>query len=339
VTEVSWSLSGGADCIRLTGLPADADVQVRPGTAVARGGLPPMAGRLVHDGASLCFVPRFAFLDGTAYTVTVDGGTAAVLIRARPDRPATTEVMAVYPTAAEVPCNLLRLYVWFSAPMSEGYAARHIRLAGDSGDTIAGALLPGEHELWDASRRRLTLLLDPARIKRGLASHRDAGYPLRPGETFRLVIDRGFPDARGHPLRAGAEQRYQVGGEERRHVDPGHWTLTVPPARTSEPVQVTFGRPLDHGLLARCLHVTGPDGQPVGGAARIGPQERSWQLMPRQVWAPGPHQLIADPILEDLAGNSVSRVFDRDLTRPEDQPRPVRPVTLAFHPRCPLPAA
>jgi hypothetical protein len=79
VTELSWSLSGGADCIRLTGLPADADVQVRPGTAVARGGLPPMAGRLVHDGASLCFVPRFAFLDGTAYTVTVDGGTAAVL--------------------------------------------------------------------------------------------------------------------------------------------------------------------------------------------------------------------------------------------------------------------
>jgi hypothetical protein len=37
--------------------------------------------------------------------------------------------------------------------------------------------------------------------------------------------------------------------------------------------------------------------------------------------------------LEDLAGNSVSRVFDRDLTRPEDQPRQTRPVILAFRPR------
>jgi hypothetical protein len=333
VTEVCWSRSGGADCIRLTGLPAGADVQVRPGTAVAPGGLPPTAGRLVPDGASLCFVPRFAFLDGTAYAVTVDGVTAAVLIRGRPDHPATTEVTAIRPTAAEVPRNLLRLYVWFSAPMSEGYAARHIRLADDSGQTIAGALLPGEHELWDASRRRLTLLLDPARIKRGLASHRAAGYPLRAGEPFRLVVDRGYPDGRGLPLRAGAEQRYQVGGEERRHVDPGHWMLTVPQARTSEPLQVTFGRPLDHGLLARCLQVTGPGGQPVDGTARIGPQERSWQLVPRQAWAPGPHRLITDPILEDLAGNSVSRVFDRDLTSPEDQPRQVRPVTLAFHPR------
>jgi len=333
VTEVSWSRSGGADCIRLTGLRGGADVQIRPGTAAAAGGRPPMAGRLVRDGAGLCFVPRFAFLDGTAYTVTVDGVAAAVLIRTRPDRPATTEVTAIRPTAAEVPCNLLRLYVWFSAPMSEGYAAQHIRLAGDSGEVIAGALLPGEHELWDASRRRLTLLLDPARIKRGLASHRDAGYPLRSGEPFRLVVDRGFPDARGVPLRAGAEQRYQVGGEERRHVDPGNWMLTVPAAGTSEPVQVAFGRPLDHGLLARCLQVTGPGGRPVGGTVRIGPQERSWQLVPGQVWEPGPHQLIAEPILEDLAGNSVSRVFDRDLTSPEDQPRQARPVTLPFHPR------
>ena len=72
VTEVSWSRSGGADCIRLTGLPAGADVQVRPGTAAAPGGLPPMAGRLVRDGDDLCFVPRFAFLDGTTYTVTVE---------------------------------------------------------------------------------------------------------------------------------------------------------------------------------------------------------------------------------------------------------------------------
>jgi hypothetical protein len=55
--------------------------------------------------------------------------------------------------------------------------------------------------------------------------------------------------------------------------------------------------------------------------------------VPGQVWTPGPHQLIADPILEDLAGNSVSRVFDRDLTSTEDQPRQVRPVTLTFHPR------
>jgi hypothetical protein len=330
---VSWSRGGGGDCIRLTGLPAGAVVQVHPGTAAADGGLPPMAGRLVRDGADLCFVPRFAFLGGTAYTVTVEGATAATLVRVRPGRTATTEVADMRPTAAEVPCNLLRLYVWFSAPMSEGYAAGNVRLADDGGCTIPGALLPGEHELWDASRRRLTVLLDPARIKRGLAGHREAGYPLRPGEPFRLVVDSGFRDAQGLPLRAGAQRRYKVGGEERRHVDPASWVLTVPPAGTFEPVQVAFGRPLDHGLLARCLRVAGPGGELIHGALQIGPGEQAWQLVPRRAWARGSHQLIVDPVLEDLAGNSVSRVFDRDLTRPKDEPRQARPVTVPFRPR------
>ena len=292
-----------------------------------------MAGRLVRDGADLCFVPRFTFLDGTTYTLTVAGATAAVLVRARSGRLATTEVTEICPTAAEVPSNLLRLYVWFSAPMSEGCVAEYVRLARDDGSIIAGALLPTEHELWDAARRRLTVLLDPARIKRGLAAHQVAGYPLRSGEPFRLVVDSGFRDAQGLTLRAPAQRRYEVGGEERRHVDPGNWILTVPPAGTSESLQVAFGRPLDHGLLARCVHVSGPGGRLVDGTPQIGPVEQSWQLVPRRTWASGSHQLIVDPVLEDLAGNSVSRVFARALARPEDQPRQARPVTVGFRPR------
>jgi hypothetical protein len=329
----SWSRHSGADCIRLTGLPAAADVRVFPGTAGAPGGLPSTAGRLVRDGADLCFVPRFAFLAGTAYTVTVDGTTADVLVRARPDGLAATEVTGIRPTAAAVPLNLLRLYIWFSAPMSEGCVARQVRLVRDDGSTIADALLPSEHELWDASRRRLTVLLDPARIKRGLVGHQAAGYPLRVGEPFRLVVGGGFRDAQGLPLRTPAQRRYEVGGDERRHVDPGSWVLAAPPARTCEPLQVTFDRPLDHGLLARCLQVSGPGGELVDGATQIRPGEQSWQLVPYRSWASGAYQLIVDPVLEDLAGNSVSRVFDRDLTRIEDQPRQARPVAVSFRPR------
>jgi hypothetical protein len=333
VTEASWSRWGDADCIRLTGLAADAQPQVRPGTAGAE--LPPMAGRLVRDDEGLSFIPRFAFLDGTAYTVTVDGVVAASLVRARPgpEGGPTTEVTGIYPTSAEVPRNLLRCYVWFSAPMSEGQAAGRVWLAGDDGSAISGALLPGEYELWDASHRRLTVLLDPARIKRGLVSHTEIGYPLRTGEPVLVVVDGGFRDAQGVPLRAGTHRRYQVGADERRHVDPESWALTVPPAGTCEPVRVGFERPMDHGLLGRCLRVTGPDGEFVAGAARIGDAERSWQLVPSRAWVSGPHQLVIDPALEDLAGNSVSRVFDRDLARPEDQPRPARPVARTFSPR------
>ena len=79
--------------------------------------------------------------------------------------------------------------------------------------------------------------------------------------------------------------------------------------------------------------MSGPGSQLLDGTPRIGPEEQSWQLVPRRAWAPGSHQLIVDPVLEDLAGNSVTRVFDRDLSRPEDQPRQARLVTVGFRPR------
>ncbi len=147
------------------------------------------------------------------------------------------------------------------------------------------------------------------------------------------MVDEGFRDAAGTPIRAPAERRYQVGGDERRRVEPGRWALSVPATGTADPLQVTFDRPLDHGLLSRCLRVTGPHGQPVEGSAATGPQERSWRLAPRQPWRSGTHRLVVDPVLEDLAGNSVSRVFDRDLTRPGDEPGPPGPNTVPFRPR------
>ena len=256
-----------------------------------------MAGRLVRDGDDVCFVPRFPFVDGTSYAVVVAGATVAILTRPGRSSLAVTEVLAIYPTAAEVPRNLLRFYIWFSAPMSEGYTAQHVRLlerpgmirpgtitGAIAGTMLPGALLPGS-ELWSGDRRRLTVLLDPARIKRGLAAHRQAGYPLRRGEPFRLVVEAGFRDAAGRPLRGTAERRYAVGPDERWRVDPGAWDVSAPPAGGREPLAVTFDRPLDHGLLGRCLHVTGPDGQPVAGRPEPGPEERSWRLTPRR---PGP---------------------------------------------------
>jgi len=330
MTEASWSQCQEADCIRLGGLSPAAGVEVRPGVPGA-GRFPAMAGAVVVDGGDRCFVPRFPFVDGTTYTVTIDGTTTAVLLRRGPELKSATEVLRIDPTARAVPRNLLRLYVSFSAPMSEGDAAEHIRLVDDAGEPIAGGLLPTEHELWDPDHTRLTVLLDPARIKRGLVGHREAGYPLRVGTPFRLLVDEGCRDARGVPLRAEAERRWEVVGDERLHVDPQRWALTPP--RGTEQLEVAFDKPLDGGLLARCLAVTGPTGRRVGGVGQRGAQDCSWRFVPEEPWVPGLHHLVVDPVLEDLAGNSVRRVFDRDLSNDGEDPREDRPVMLPFRPR------
>jgi hypothetical protein len=335
----SWSsCHGGQDCIRLSGLGNACLVRVQPASAAATGTAPPMAGDVVRDGTDLCFVPRYPFVAGTTYTVSVDGLGTVDLTRPAPPPVPTTEVVAIHPTALVVPRNLLRCYVWFSAPMSEGYAAGHVSLADATGAAMPAALLPTEHELWDPDRRRLTVLLDPARIKRGLVAHEGLGYPLRAGEPFTLVVDAGLRDAAGNPLRTGARRDYRVSADERRLVEPTGWTLDMPPAGTVGYLRVAFDRSLDHALLSRCLRVTGPDGEAVDGEVEIGPEERWWRLTPARPWTAGPHRIVVDPVLEDLAGNSVVRPFDRDLTRPAEPPRSAEPVVLPFRPTTGVPA-
>ena len=327
-----WSRCGDTDCLRVAGVAPAADVRVRAGAIDVVGELPSMAGQVVRDSDDACFVPRFAFVDGTTYTVYVDGRAVAALVRPPSNIEPTTVVVAIHPTAREVPRNLLRFYVQFSARMSEGCAGDHVRLVDDDGNPMAGALLPTEHELWDGERCRLTVLLDPARIKRGLAGHRALGYPLRDGESFGLVIDAGFRDARGVALGGPAERRYTVRADERGRVEPERWAIAEPRRGSRAPFEVDFGRSLDHALVSRCLRVIGPDGERVAGASTVGAEERSWRFVPAADWRPGPHVLAVDPALEDVAGNSVSRVFDRDLTLATDDPSGACTVRVPFEP-------
>ena len=156
-----------------------------------------------------------------------------------------------------MPRNLLRCYVEFSAPMREA-GATHVRLFDAEGAPLVGALLATEYELWDPDRRRLTVLLDPARIKRGLVPHREVGYPLREGASVTLVVDAEFPDASGRPLRTGATRTWQVIGDERRHVTPSSWTLRPGTAGTTEPLTVTFDRAARSRARGALSRRTGP---------------------------------------------------------------------------------
>jgi hypothetical protein len=328
---LSWARREGRDCLRVDGAPAGAALNVWPAAVCERAGLPPMAGSWVGEDESRCFVPRFSFVDGESYVVGVDDLRLTPIARAASQREAAAAVAAILPSAPVVPRNVLRFYVWFTAPMSEGTAASCVTLLDEDGFELPAAIMPSDYELWDPDRRRLTVLMDPARIKRGLVSNRTLGYPLVPGRRVRLAVDQGFLDARGGPLLAGRERSYVVGQEERRLVDPGRWRLDSPCAGTTDPVRIDFDRPLDHALIPRCLRVTDASGVTVTGRASVGEAETGWAFEPDRAWSAGPYEVAVDSILEDLAGNSIERIFDRDL---EHDPTGSRgAVILPFRPR------
>ena len=215
--------------------------------------------------------------------------------------------------------------------MGEGWAGRAVRVLDEAtGEALDGALLPMDPELWDPARRRLTVLFDPGRIKRGLRPHEERGYPLRPGRGVVVVVDGGFRDAAGRRLSAPATRRYRVGPAERRRVEPGLWRWAWPTG-PDVPLQVAFDRPLDHALLHRCVRVLDAAGVRVPGELGVAPGEGAASFLPRGRWRRGWRgRVTIDPRLEDLAGNSLRRVFDRDLDRPGDAPAGPGPHTLDF---------
>jgi hypothetical protein len=224
--------------------------------------------------------------------------------RAHPPR-----VLAVLPSSERVPSNLLRLYVQFSEPMEEGSVPQRVRLLDDSGHAVSGAFLQLDEELWDPTGRRLTLLFDPGRIKRGVRTNLEQGAPLLEGHRYRVVIDSRWRAASGEPLASGFERVLTVQGRDSVSPDPDRWTLSQLERGSRDALFVQFDEPLDHALVLRMLTVVDSADQPLPGIAAVTSADSLWSFTPVAPWSSQKLTLLVNTALEDVAGNSIARPF------------------------------
>lgn len=225
--------------------------------------------------------------------------------------PDATRVVAVYAGGGDVPSNLLRMYVEFSAPMEPGSTYQNIHLVDDEGHEVSDAFLELREELWSADRRHLTLLFDPGRVKRGIRSNVEMGAPLVAGQRYRFVIDPAWRDASNRPLGTAFVEELRVAGFDSVLPDPAHWSISSPRARSRDTLRVSFGEALDHALALRMIAVVDSVGTRLPGSAALSAADRGWMFVPASGWCVGA-RLRVESGLEDLAGNNVVRPFDAD---------------------------
>jgi hypothetical protein len=293
---------------------------------------PPVLGEYEQRGNVIIFTPRFApspgvqlhvsFTDQSRRTLTATFGEAAEAIAP------TTRVAHIYPSTDKWPANTLKMYVEFSTPMASGDAYRHIRVLDDQGRLIEGPFVEIEPELWDATGRRLTLLFDPGRIKRGLVDNESSGPPLMPGRTVTIEVDRAMRDARGAPLAEKFTRTIQVVDAVREPVDVKAWTVSSP-SSTSGDLVISFPRPLDHALAQRAISVS-RDGSDVAGKASLEEDETQFRFTPDSQWRPGRYEIVVDGVIEDLAGNRLGKVFDVDTSDPTQARSATPSATIPF---------
>ena len=273
--------------------------------------LPAVAGTYAFADGTLVFRPRFGFDRGVPYRAEASGGKVTLdFSLPRGERAPSTLVEAVYPEAATLPENHLRFYLHFSAPMSRGFAAKHVRLLDAEGKALDGSFLDLAEELWDRKGTRLTLLFDPGRVKTGLVPHEEDGPVLERGKSYTLEIDTGFEDAEGTPLREGFRRGFAVGAPDTEQPSLGDWGVAPPPRGTRNALVVIFGQVLDHAMILRMIEVVDADGKPVPGALAALEGDTACAFTPDAPWPPGPYKLRVNRLLEDPSGNSIARPFE-----------------------------
>ena len=214
----------------------------------------------------------------------------------------------------------------FTAPMARGDVYQYVTLVDADGYEVREAFLQLGEELWSADGKRLTLLLDPGRVKKGLNPRVELGPILVSGKKYAVVVSKDWPDADGFPLKAEKRWRFRATKADETGIDPDKWKLTAPLPGRADPLVVTFDKPLDSALVERLVWVEGPDGKRLDLPARVFDGQAAAAFAEDHVWAKGKYKLVIDTRLEDVCGNRVGRAFEVDVLNP---PKKIQAKTVS----------
>lgn len=319
------------------GETVDQRVSVYFGTPTESDQVPELIGEYQSEGTKILYRPKYGFVGGARYTVVIHSTSSKVnryniKVPAVQHQP-TTQVDNIYPTASALPMNQLKFYITFSKPMRFGGAGQHIKLYRMPEKVLeTEAFLAMSEELWDPEGKRLTIFLDPGRIKRGVQPNLQLGLPLVEGRHYRLVIDRSWSDYKGAPLTHDFVKDFQVIAVDRKSPISEDWDIRLPEAGTKEPLRINFNEAMDYGLLHSTILIVNTQGNGVSGKIRLAHNEKEWWYIPDRPWGAGKHHIIINAWLEDLAGNNLRRKFDVDLNDPDDTPKTFEELKIPFVP-------
>jgi hypothetical protein len=208
-------------------------------------------------------------------------------------------VLSIEPSAPVLPSNTLRFYITFDRPARGLVHQSSVKLLDSKNIPVDNAFMDFGQELWSPDGKRLTVLFDPGRVKRGVEAPHAELSPLRENENYKITL-RTFQHA------------FRVGPAIRDKIDPASWAIPTveAPARS---VDITFDRVMDAALLTDQLQVQDNEGRPIMVTLRVIGGGRGVRLEPSRPFKKGEYRVSTSPILEDVAGNRINEALDHSV--------------------------
>jgi AcrR family transcriptional regulator len=210
----------------------------------------------------------------------------------------------ISPQAKVLPANTLRFYIHFPRPGEAHFDRDQLWLLDEEDQVVPDPFLVLSQELWSRDGRRLTVLMEPGRIKRGLGADPSHEPALVVGRTYSLVITA---------LGQTARHTFRVGDPVLEAIDEAAWRIVPPNAGSLDPAVVNFGRVMDAALCDDEIRVVTASGAVVPTRASPSSDGTALQLIPSQPWGAGEHSLVVSDRFEDVCGNRLGEALDHDL--------------------------
>jgi hypothetical protein len=210
----------------------------------------------------------------------------------------------ISPQAKVLPANTLRFYIYFSRPAEAHFDRDHLWLLNEHEQVVHEPFLVLSQELWSVDGRRLTILMEPGRIKRGLGTDPSHGPALVVGRTYSLVVTA---------LGQTARHTFLVSDPVLEALDETDWRFVSPTLASRDAAVVHFDRVMDAAICEDEIRVLNPSGEVVQTHVSLGPDGTVAQIIPSHPWRAGEHRFVVSERLEDVSGNRLSEALDHDL--------------------------
>jgi hypothetical protein len=210
----------------------------------------------------------------------------------------------ISPHANVLPANTLRFYIHFPRSGEAHFDRDHLWLLNEEEQAVRDPFLVLSQELWTADGRRLTVLIEPGRIKRGLGAGPSHEPALVVGRTYSLVV---------MALGQTARHTFRVSDPILEAVDETRWRLVSPTVGSLDPAVVHFDRVMDAALCENEIAVLTPSGEVVQARLSLAADGTAARLTPSLPWRAGKHRLAVSERLEDVCGNRLGEALDHDL--------------------------
>jgi len=210
----------------------------------------------------------------------------------------------ISPEAKVLPANTLRFYIHFSRPGEAHFYRDGLRLLNEKGQVIPDPFLVLSQELWSPDGHRLTVFMEPGRIKRGMGEDPSHEPAFVVGRTYSLVITA---------LGQTARHTFHVSNPVLEAIDENAWRIVSPNAGSLDPAIVYFDRLMDAALCADELQIMTSTGEVVQTQVSLSPNGTTIRFIPKHPWRVEEYSLVISNRFEDVCGNRLGEALDHDL--------------------------